>query len=72
MGCLPACDQFKEMCDDLEKALLSDMPNGLLVTCSDQFKIGQKHVHGIVSKRYVDCLNTIINQLLVAHLPADS
>ena len=49
------------MCDDLEKALLSGMPNDVFVVCKEQIKIGQKHVHGIVSKRYVGCLNTVIN-----------
>ena len=69
MHCLPACDQFKQLCDDLGKALQHELPNS--DETKQEIELAQKHVHKTVSKRYVDLLGKQINQTLVANLPAD-
>ena len=54
MHCLPACDQFKQLCDDLEKALQHELPDSDEI--KQEIELAQKHVHKTVSKRYVDLL----------------
>ena len=71
MGCMPLCDAFKNMCDDMERALGNDMPQDFTALCQSEILMAQKHIRATVGKTYLDSLNLSISKRLLPGLPPD-